>query len=207
LEIEFFLTLAYLTARYGFQPLKQAIAGGQNDYPLGLFYTGQDMESGPRLIYDWFKENVVDIEQMVVVDIHTGLGPFGYDSLLVPHDADEEDEFYTQYLDDHVEFIHDASGTAYIAKGNFDSYFKKLYPNSHVRTLTQEFGTIKPTLVLKALREENYFFNHVSDLPRTHWSKINLKNAFYPDSDSWKESIISRGEKVFFDCIQYLQDR
>jgi len=161
------------------------------------------METGPRNIYEWFKQNLTEVEYMVVQDIHTGLGSFGYDTLLF---NDHDPELH-EYLD-HVEVVTDSSGTSYVAKGGFESYFSQIFPNARVSCFTQEFGTKSSILVLKALIEENYYHHFFEEiLPIDHWSKQNVLHAFYPhDSLQWKESIIQRGQIVFFSCLSYLSN-
>ncbi len=81
---DFFLPRAlWEVARHGIAPLKQAIAGGQYDYPRGLFFGGSRLEEGPRLVQDFALEYTSTAERLVAIDVHTGLGKFGNDVLLV----------------------------------------------------------------------------------------------------------------------------
>jgi len=201
--LNFFWTCGYMLLKFGFQSMKQTIAGGQNSYPEGLFYSGKTMEEGPRKIYQWFRENIVNPKYIVVQDIHTGLGPYGYDSHLVSPDRFRED--FIKYLD-HLSMITEKNkGIGYITRGGFESYFEKLYPDAYLCQFTQEFGTRHALLVLKALREENFY--HHEDVPMTHWSKVKLLNTFSPNENKWKNRIIERGEYVFLNTsLKYLQD-
>jgi len=138
---------------------------------------------------------------MVVQDVHTGLGPFGVDTILF-----SEPE-HGEVLDNYLERVEksDPSNTSYIAYGGFELYFSVLFPNSKVITFTQEFGTMPGIKVLKTLIEENYYY-HYKDIDCSHWSKVNVLRSFYPDSDDWRRNIIERGESAFFQCLNLIRD-
>ena len=63
--------------------LKQSVAGGQCEFPKGLFFGGKQMEDGPRQYQAFVKERLAAAEKAIVIDVHTGLGKFAEDSLLV----------------------------------------------------------------------------------------------------------------------------
>ena len=52
----FYLQAAWLLARHGLRPLKQAVAGGQYVNPRGLFFGGKRLEEGPRLFEAYMTE-------------------------------------------------------------------------------------------------------------------------------------------------------
>ena len=79
----FWLRAAWLVARHGMPKLKQSIAGGQYEYPRGLFYGGKQLEQGARLYQEWVREHLATVARVVVLDVHTGLGKSGEDTLLV----------------------------------------------------------------------------------------------------------------------------
>ena len=71
--------------------------------------------------------------------------------------------------------------------------------NSYVSQ--QEFGTFKPTEVLKASRAENRWTQwgqYVDQVDaRRHWSRENMLRAFNPKDEIWQAKITSRGRAVF----------
>jgi len=81
---DFFYAKAMLSIlRHGYGSLKQSIAGGQYDYPKGLFYGGDKLQQGLSLYKHWLTTNLSDIENVLAIDVHTGLGKWGFDSLFV----------------------------------------------------------------------------------------------------------------------------
>lgn len=182
----------------GFNALKQAIVGGQYDYPKGLFYGGKHLEEGPRLYIDWLREHLSQAEQLVAVDIHTGLGKQGHDTLLVEGGPDSA--LYQQLeatFGDHVAPWDPEASVAYAIRGGHGAGLAQTLPKTQVQFVTQEFGTFAPLKVLHALREENrwHHWGEPGDENKVmgHPSKQQLLQAFRPDSAPWRKAVVDRG--------------
>jgi hypothetical protein len=79
----FYLRAAWPLVRYPMAALRQAIAGGQSENPKGLFFGGARLEQGPVKLQKYLEVRLTDVNWIVAIDIHTGLGAFGDDRLLV----------------------------------------------------------------------------------------------------------------------------
>jgi hypothetical protein len=84
----FYLEAAWQIVRHGFGPLKQALAEGQYEYPRGLFFGGKGLEPGPALLLARLESLLAPARRVVVVDVHTGLGPYGIDAMFVDEPFD-----------------------------------------------------------------------------------------------------------------------
>ncbi len=87
----FYLKAILLILRYGFGPLRQAIAGGQYEDPQGLFYGGSRLEEGPAKFKAWLNDNRSTVRRLFVIDVHTGLGRWRQNSLFFPVRSVEDD--------------------------------------------------------------------------------------------------------------------
>lgn len=182
-------------ARHGFNSLKQAVVGGQYAYPQGLFFGGSALQQGPRLYMDWVREHLSGRQQLLVIDVHTGLGEPAYDSLLVDCDPGTEASRRLEAIfgERIIPWDPDA-GVAYQIEGGHTFIYARLC-SGRVDTVTQEFGTSKPLAVLKALREENRLHLH-GDLGPTaldHPAKRQLLETFAPARTGWRELVLERG--------------
>ena len=120
---------------------------------------------------------------MVVVDVHTGLGPFAYDTLFV-HAGDEGSEIYQvmkRTFGERVASLDPDRGPAYRIKGAYDTMYLRVAPDGKERVhfLTQEFGTYHAVRALSALRAENRWHHH-GDATVDHPAKEELKEKFSP---------------------------
>lgn len=182
--------------RYGYGPLQQAVTGGQYDYPRGLFFGGEHLEEGPRRYGEWLARTLSGCARLWVIDVHTGLGKSGQDTLLV--DAGRDDAIYTTLrsaFGARVMAWDDASAVAYQIRGGHGAGVRQWLPDAGVEFLTQEFGTVSPLTVLAALREENCWHHH-GEGHLDHHTKRKLLAVFRPDSARWRRAIVARGQAL-----------
>ena len=78
-----------LIRKYGFNSLKQCIAEGQYEYPRAIQYGGDCLQPGPDLLLNWLDKTLEGVSEIWAIDLHTGLGPSGHDTLLVSDGMDE----------------------------------------------------------------------------------------------------------------------
>ncbi len=193
----YYVRAAWLIARHGMSTLKQVIAGGQYEYPKGLFFGGSKLEEGPRKVQAFVRERLEAAERLVVVDVHTGLGPFAYDTLFV-HAGDEGSEIYQvmkRTFGERVAPLDPVRGPGYRIKGAYDTMYPRVLPGRKVYFLCQEFGTYHVVRALSALRDENRL-HHYGDGTLDHPAKEELKEKFSPNDESWRQTVLQRGREV-----------
>ncbi|KAF4730124.1 hypothetical protein FOZ62_000834 [Perkinsus olseni] len=83
-----------LLARYGISRVKRAVVSAQYWKPSGLFYGGQKLQRSHQILTQVFADLKIFEENATIIDIHTGLGPSGVDTLITS-DSDAFDFFST----------------------------------------------------------------------------------------------------------------
>ena len=198
----FYVKALYYALRYGVRHLRQAIAMGQYEYPMGLFFGGNRLEMGPFLYHSWLADKLTSMRRGFAIDVHTGLGKSGQESLFL-----RSDTVRTDVLADRLgrELISDAtdSGVGYYIRGGYADCFDVLPDGAEMHVLTQEFGTYPSVLVLHALREENRW-HHYGDGTTVHPAKQRLKEVFAPVSHDWRETVVGRGVSLALDASKYI---
>ena len=198
----FYVKAVYYALRYGVKQLKQAIAMGQYDFPRGLFFGGRRLESGLSLYRSWLADNLAHLKRGFAIDVHTGLGKSGQESLFLRSDL-----IRTDVLSDRLgrELISDVanSGVGYDIRGGYADCFDALPHGSEMHVVTQEFGTYPPVRVLHALREENRW-HHYGDGTTVHPAKQRLKEVFAPKSQNWRETVVGKGVSLALDASKYI---
>jgi len=192
----FYLRVFLCILRYGFANLKQAVAGGQYHYPKGIFFGGHKLEQGPALLLDWLKRNLGGAKQIGAIDVHSGLGKYGDDSLLVSHGPQTEPFKMLQDRLGNRVTPHDPSGVAYRVRGLFVEALEREIPHADWTCMVQEFGTFHVLRVLKALREENRWHHYGKNEQIDHPAKQHLLHAFCPEDDGWRREILTRGREL-----------
>lgn len=188
----FLLRAAWLIARHGMHPLKQAIVQGQYDFPRGLFYGGSTLEQSPAKYLQWLKHHLSDVEHIFAIDVHTGLGAHG-SQMLIPEATNHtsRDELAKQ-LEQPLTNVFSGDSAAYTVRGGIGAAVASTLSNARIDFLTQEFGTCSPLQVVSALRDENRW-HHCGTGVLDHPSKMRLLEALCPASTQWREQTIESG--------------
>ena len=192
--------------RYGFNNLKQAIAGGQYHYPMGLFFGGHQLEEGSVLLLDWFRIHFEGVNRIGMIDVHTGLGKYGVDSLLVPYGSDTEIFKTLRALLGNRVTTQDPSGIAYRIRGLFVEALEREIPHADWTCIVQEFGTFHVLPMLKVLRQENRWHHYARKEQLDHPVKQQLLRAFCPDDFGWQDQILRRGKELIHDVAAMVLD-
>ena len=194
----FHLKTAWFRVRYGGDRLREAIAGGQYEYPRGLFFGGTKLQQGPEKYQNFIAQRLASVERIVAIDVHTGLGKYSEDTLLV------DEKYYQAHraiFGPRVEPLDRDLSSAYRVRGGIHSMFYRLFSEVELFFLSQEFGTYNPVSVLYALREENRW-HHYGDGSVDHPTKHRLKDAFAPNDDSWRQRVLVRGRELLKQAVE-----
>lgn len=196
----FYPRAAWLVLRSGMPSLRQAIAGGQRLNPKGLFFGGNVMEEGPSKFQDFMKEHLGESERIIAIDVHTGLGRFREDRLLVDARIDGTDTLQAMKIDfgAPVELLN-KEGIAYTVIGAQQDLYFRSFPQARIYFASQEFGTYNPIRVVEALRAENRWHHYGRG---AHTSKQALLEVFNPKSEKWRRTVLIRGSEVIQQALR-----
>lgn len=195
-------------ARHGFGKLQSTIAGGQYEFPKGLFYGGNH----PGQINHLLTENLprwLDASQRVVhFDFHTGLGKRGSYRLLLDSPLRESHRLdFNNWLgpqEGKNSSPADSTGF-YRATGSLGRW---CCAHSHIPDYLYacaEFGTYGPLHMLRTLRAENQSHHWGrSDSTATIRSKQKLKEAFCPASPRWRRQVLAQASRLINSTIHGL---
>tara|TARA_B110000438_G_scaffold295043_1_gene337432 strand:+ start:3346 stop:4446 length:1101 start_codon:yes stop_codon:yes gene_type:complete len=198
---------AWHAFRLGFSNAKQAVQEGQYTRPKSLQYGGSQLAESSQNFIHWCERKLSNVKQIIWIDFHTGLGPFGVDSLLVAEGIDEV-ALKARY-GQRIQPLDPAKGVAYKIRGGIQAGIKARFPDKDWTNITQEFGTIKPIPLLKLVRAENRLTQWSGKPPlRLLQSKErrNMLNAFNPHSLKWRRMILQRSMTIIEDAIAHLSE-
>lgn len=189
--------------RHGYAAVKQAVAQGQYEYPQGLFYGGARLEEGPRRYLDWLSDRVSHAHTVLAIDVHTGLGRSGEDTLLVDPGYRAPPALAQALARPLVDAASD-DPTSYVVRGGLASGIRRVLGETALHALVQEFGTYPVLRVMCALRQENRaHFHDASDVH--HPAKRALLSALRPNDDEWRMNVVARGVHAARAGLHWLQ--
>ncbi len=185
--------------RLGLPAMKNAVVGGQYDFPQGLFFGGKGPSQSARIMQGSFENWVGGARDIIHIDFHSGLGNFSaYKLLLVtPPDAPESVWYYNTYGREFVEPLANAEGTAYQTAGVLGDWLARNLAERNYRFVAAEFGTYSVIRVLGALRAENRAHFYCDPGERAYQrAKTELLECFCPRNASWRVPVVERGLRI-----------
>lgn len=198
---DFFLPRSgLLFLKYGIRTTLQIVAGGQYEFPKAVFFGGKTLEPELQQYHAFLATQLRSVQNAVAIDVHTGIGRFGKDLLIVERDV------YTRMREifgPRVILSEPRGLPSYQIRGGHNLLVSHALPNADVRFVTQEFGTYNPVTVFHALREENRW-HHYGDGSLTHATKQTMKEIFCPRNEQWRQNVLARGREVFEQALQQL---
>ena len=145
---------AWAIRRHGLAALQHAVASGQYEHPSGLFFGGREAAASTRVVQERFWNWTRAADEVVHLDLHTGLGVYADYRLLIepPHLADVS--WYRSRFDpERVAPV--GEDTPYAARGVMGAWLARHARSRSYRFACLEFGTYSALRVLAALRAEN----------------------------------------------------
>jgi hypothetical protein len=140
--------------RRGLPEMQQVISGGQYRHERGVFYGGV----GPAWSNRWLRDRAATLSgpasRIGVVDLHTGLGPWGEGELIVCEPRDHPRYRRAEGWWGEVRSMEDGESVSAALTGDWLGAIDQLWPGREVTGAALEFGTVDQVQVLQALRGE-----------------------------------------------------
>ncbi len=151
--------LAY-AEEVGFPRLQEVVSGGQYSHPTGVFYGG----AGPVWSHRWLVEHLPGLVgsagRLGLIDLHTGLGPWGHGEL-ISHEGSDDAGYRrgTAWWGDVRSMVDGESVSAQLS-GDWLGALDPLLPRVEITAVALEFGTVDVVSVLQALRADAVLHAH-----------------------------------------------
>ena len=191
---------------HGYNGVKEAIVGGQYVAPRSLYYGGSEQAIELKLMDDWIRDQLTDVEQLAVIDLHSGLGRYMSDSLIVgPKEEHPEEHPSIERLfgEEERARIEVEDEISFRTSGGIEHLIRQALPRARMLFATHELGTYNPIRVLHALVRENYLYHHKPDLSLERRGN-ELMNVFCPRAKTWRAWALKRGRAVFSAALRGL---
>jgi Protein of unknown function (DUF2817) len=188
------LRLLPVIARQGVSAVRRAIASGQYDHPHGLFFGGEAATPAHDAIRVALVRWLGGAEEIVHLDLHTGLGRRGEAQLLIDHPLTRaQREWLAERFDRGVVRMPDSSEAAYAARGGLGPWCAAQALARAYLFAYLEVGTFGGLHVLGGLRAENlaHHFGQPGDAA-TARAKKRLKEVFCPSDPQWRSRALAR---------------
>jgi hypothetical protein len=194
--------------QHGELAFRKARSSGQYRHATGLYFGG----FGPTVARQTLERIVAEYgigsrQRVVIVDYHTGLGPYGYGELQC--EAVSGLSGYERARDVFglsVTSPELGTSSAVALNGTQDDYWQRLLGDRHVYVCL-EYGTYSPESGRAAMRTDHWLHAYgVSEIETDlgHRIRCRVREHFYPDRLDWKEMVLFRSRQVQRQMIQSL---
>jgi hypothetical protein len=202
-EGELLARIAALQKTLGIKEFFRTLQAGQYSEKKGLFYGGEKLSWSAEVFIDVLETQLQGIEEIVALDLHTGLGEFGIGELIIVGDTLSVEGNSVSSLVSPPVHIH---GSASSSSGAVSGPLVDLIPNvlHDARSLVAalEFGTLPIEPVGTALIMENWARNfRPNDQPLNQRWRAKVRSAFFPPDDEWVSKIQWRAESVIYELL------
>lgn len=186
--------LARAIAERGMSWYQAAVSAGQYDDPHGMFYGGRVATWSNYTLRRILARYGAGRTSLRWIDIHTGLGPWGYGEPIYmgPDDAPQLERTRAIW-GQHVTSMYDGSSSSANLTGLAWHAVPDTLPNIDFAGIALEFGTLPLPDVLQALRGDHWLHLH-PDADNTQRALIRqgMWRAFYGDADDWREGVVEQ---------------
>ncbi|RVL74730.1 DUF2817 domain-containing protein [Sinorhizobium meliloti] len=173
---------------------------GQYSRPEGMFFGGR-RPSEPRQVLEkiCIDYRVAERQNVIIVDYHTGLGPYGYGELQTETSSGLEGYHRAFEIFGPSVTSPDLGTSSSVAiTGTQDEFWQRELGSRHTYVCL-EFGTFSPDKGREVLRNDHWLFAYHADQANTAIGK-RIRNAtrehYNPARPDWQEMVLSRCDQV-----------
>ena len=189
--------------------LQAAISGGQHAHPQGLFYGGVNPTWSHQTMRQLLRDHGQRCERLAWIDLHTGLGPSGHgERIFACRDDAAAMARARAWWGVDVTSIYDGSSSSARLTGLMWLSAYQECAQAEYTGIALEYGTQPMLDVMTALRADQWAENHPeAPLAQRHQIKQQIRDAFYTDTDEWKQRIVEQAVEAAHQAVRGLAAR
>lgn len=188
-------------AQLGQKKFDEVFSGGQYHYDWAPFYGGVRPAFASGVIDKCISSWRLTEKELVVIDLHSGLGPWGFGELISDHDLNSPGNAFAQQLFGAAVAITALDGSFSVAKRGLQDYRWHQLMQQSGCYLTLEFGTYGTKALFDVLLDEHLFWYQNKRFDGNDDAYLRRRAAmidhFCPQDTFWQESVLLKSWQVF----------
>ncbi|MBL8325724.1 MAG: M14 family metallopeptidase [Rubrivivax sp.] len=195
--------------QHGVHAERVARSTGQYTDPRGIFHGGTAPAWARRTSEAILAQHLGRAKTVAVVDMHTGLGPYGYGEPICNHEpGGERAERARRWWGPSMTEPLRGTSSSQEKTGLSEFGYERALAHADIAFVALEFGTFGPPHGETALRDDAWLWQHGDPHARadpvTERIRRALQDYFYPPRDDWKEAVLWRSRQVFRQALEGL---
>ena len=196
------LSLAAFGEKYGREALEKAISGGQYIDPDGPFYGGQKPAHGRLVCEDLIRRYALQQKYLAVVDLHTGLGSYGYGEIICDHAPDSVGAIVARRWYGDSVTLPLAGTSSSVPKLGLLDYLWHAVMDENSCYITLEFGTFSTDQLFEVLLQDHQLWAQADNQAARLAHSACMRRHFYPADPAWREMVIFRARQVIAQALR-----
>ncbi len=191
--------------QFGRTAFEIAVSGGQYNDPSGPFYGGAAPAHGRLVSEDLISRHSLAERDLGVIDLHSGLGPYGYGEIICDHPPGNPGIAVAQRWYGDAVTLPALGTSSSVPKLGLMDYLWHRTMNARSCHVTLEFGTYATDDLFNVIRKDHQLWaQSVDPTERTAHSR-KMQRHFCPDDTAWKASVLFRARQVIAQALEGLQ--
>jgi hypothetical protein len=176
-----------------------ARSSGQYTHPTGIFYGGSTATWARRTSEAILAHYLGAARTVAIVDMHTGLGPYGYGEPICNHaPGSARVRRARAWWGESVTEPLLGTSSSQEKYGLTEFGYERALAHADIAFVALEFGTYSQARGLQALRDDHWLWQHGD--PRSREAapiREAMREHFYPPFDDWKEMVLFRSDQIY----------
>jgi len=188
--------------QYGRVALEKAISGGQYRDPAGPFYGGQAPAHGRLVCEALIQHYALRQRRLAVIDLHTGLGPYGYGEIICDHAPDSAGAGVAhRWYGDSVTLPLAGTSSSVPKLGLLD-YLWHAAMDERSCYVTLEFGTFSTDHLFEVLLRDHQLWAQPEHNDERLAHSLAMRHHFCPNETAWQEMVLFRARQVIAQALR-----
>lgn len=192
--------------KWGNQRYEIAFSGGQYVDPEGPFYGGAAPAHGQRVMDELQRRYALAGRHLAVVDIHSGLGPYGYGEVISDHPPQSGGHAVAKRWYGAGVTSPALGESSSVAKSGLLDYWWHGLMQQRGAFVTLEFGSYGTAPLLLVILE-NHLTWRSGNQARIEQSAAAMQEHFCPHDDYWREMVVVKARQVIRQALDGLSDK
>lgn len=194
----------------GVASLASTLMSGQFDYENGFSFGGKQATWSNEILMSILHAYAQGARKVCVLDYHSGLGPYGYGSLVSLQSGtnlQRARNWFGPWVTAPMETTMSAGENFHPAIGHTTLGYERALPDTEVTSVVLEYGTYDMNSNLQALLDDHCLFlqDRVTEEEKHSVKKAMLK-AHYPDDSEWRYAVWTRSVQVVRQALKGLKN-
>ena len=177
-------------ATMGQKDFEVALSGGQYVDAAGPFYGGQAPAHGQQVCRSLVEDLQLQNRELIVIDIHTGLGAWSLGELISDHPLGNSNDRYAQRVFGPSVTNPARGDSSSVAKFGLQDYFWQQLMGDQGCYLTLEFGSYSIDALFEVILNDHLIWRNPNATETIQLQQQAMMNHFCPSDNYWQQLIL-----------------